>query len=350
MTSAHRSEGARSGAGSGWLNALLTVGALLGALCIIIALAGAILDFRTLVFRSGSMSPEISTGALAFAKDTPANELAVGDVVSVLASNGTRITHRVQELTMSGQSAQLTLKGDANSRPDAETYTVSSADRVVLDVPYIGYVIGYATSPIGIFVGGALAAGLLWLIFRPAGRSGGPRGRSRRGARRGTRRAGAAGAILAGAGLLMAPTTRALPTMAAFTDSGTALSGILAAHTVTPQAQPACNNVDGLLVLGNIARLTWSQADGRYEYYWELRRADNATAVSSGVVGTGIAQNQTVTLDLGTGLIGVNTNYNVVIRARLVSPNTWVASTTTTTPVRRASILVIGAAFRCGHT
>lgn len=346
MTSAHRHERRRAGSWSRWSDALLTVGAVLGTLCIIVALAGAIFDFRTLVFRSGSMSPEISTGALAFAKDTPANELAVGDVVSVKASNGTRITHRVQDLTIVGGSAQLTLKGDANSRPDAETYTVSSADRVVFDVPYVGYVVGHATSPIGIFVGGVLAGGLLWLIFRPAGRSGGGGGGSRRGARRGTRRAGAAGAVVAMA-VTSAVAQGPVSTLAYFSDSGTIESGTVSTRTVNSQAQPACQNVDGILVLGNIARLTWTHTDAKYEYYWELRRPNN-TVITSGVVGGGQAVGSTVTLDLGTGLIAVNGNYNVAVRARLRSSTTWVAGTETISPIHRESVLIIGLSMRCG--
>ena len=113
---------------------------------------------------------------------------------------------------------------------------------------------------------------------------------------------------------------------------------------MTSQAQPACDNVDGLLILGNIARVTWAQVNARYEYTWELRRADNNVLATSGTVGSGTAQGATVTLDLSTGLIGTNTNYNLIVRARVVTPNTWVATTTTTTPVHRRSIIIVGAA------
>ncbi|WP_332643201.1 signal peptidase I [Aeromicrobium sp.] len=329
----------RSRTGSVIRNTLLNIGAVLGVICIVVALASAFGGITPLVFRSGSMAPEIQAGALAFAKEAPVTDVAVGDIVSVRDSAGTRVTHRVVSVTLSGDKGELVLRGDANEQPDAETYTVTSVDRVFVDVPYVGHALGWARHPAALFLVGASVSGLLLFVFKP-------RGGTRGGGRRKAARAGTALAVL---GLVGIAVPGVPGTSAAFSDTGTMTSGTVVAHTVTSQAQPTCANVDGFLVLGNIARLTWAQVNARYEYTWELRRADNNNLAASGTLGSGIAQGATVTLDISTGLIGTNTNYNVVIRARLVTPNTWVATTTTTTPVRRASIIIIGAAFRCGH-
>ncbi len=94
----------------------LNVAAVAGLICIIATLASLIFGIKPLVFRSGSMEPAISTGALALAKTVPATELAVGDVISVDNDQGVRITHRVVELESAGADTVLaTLKGDANN-------------------------------------------------------------------------------------------------------------------------------------------------------------------------------------------------------------------------------------------
>lgn len=71
---------------------LLTLAALAGVVCLLAAAAALTLHITPLVFRSGSMAPEIPTGSLALARSVPAEELKVGDVVSVTNAHGTRVT------------------------------------------------------------------------------------------------------------------------------------------------------------------------------------------------------------------------------------------------------------------
>lgn len=311
----------------------LTVGAVAGAVCFVGMVICTAFNIRPIVFLSGSMSPAIEAGSLAFAQQTDVADLKPGDIVSVITDKGSRITHRLVAIDRSGVAPALRLKGDANPVEDLKPYIVKSADRVIFVVPYLGHGVAFISSPWGLFTLGVGVTGLLAYAFRPGMR------------RRGTR------ALLIGVVPLaatLALSNNATSTYALFTDTGTVTSAA-ASHQVQSQAQPTCQNVDGILVLGNIARITWTQVDARYEYAWELRNTSNSV-VASGTIGTGVSQGSTITLDIGTGLIGVNANYNVVIRARLVNAQTWVAATTTTTPVRRASILIIGAAMRCGHS
>ncbi|MEG9226176.1 signal peptidase I [Aeromicrobium sp. Sec7.5] len=324
----------------------LWIGAVLGVLSIVATVAALAFDVKPLVFRSGSMSPAIESGALALAREVPATQVEKGDVVSVIGADGVRVTHRVVAVGQVGGSVSLALQGDANATPDAEAYTVGSVDRVLWDVPHVGRVVAAAGSPIGTFVCGALVMLCLYLAFAPT-RPRTQAGRRPAGRRRGTD-ARAVMAVLGGA-LLALPLAQPQGTLAYFTDSAPMSTGSISSHRVVSQAQPTCANVNGLLVLGNVARLSWTQVDAKYEYFWELRRTSDSVAVGSGEVGQGQALGSVVELNIGTGLIGVNANYDVVVRARLSSTNAWVAAATTTTPVRRDSILFIGAAFRCGH-
>jgi signal peptidase len=305
----------------------LTAAALIGVLTFVLTVICAALHVRPLVFMSGSMSPTIDAGALAFAQRTPIGDLKRGDIVSVITDKGSRVTHRVIAIDRTGAAPELRLKGDANPIEDRDPYIVPSADRVLFSIPHVGRGVAFISGPQGFFLLGVFVTGLLVFAFRPGLR------------RRRTR------AIVLGFVLLI--TTLAFSnapksTLAYFTDSGTVTAAVSTAQ-VQSQANPACNNVQ------NFARLTWTQVDARYEYVWEVRNASTNNLQASGVVGSGIAQGATVTLDITTGLLGENVNLNAIIRARLTSATSWVAASTTTTPIRSTGILIISGAVRCGH-
>ena len=159
--------------------ALLNLGAGLGVLCLLAAVASIGFGIRPLIFRSGSMGPEIRTGALGLARTVPAAELAVGDVVSVVNDRGVRVTHRIQTARYTSSTATLTLRGDANPTADPEPYVVTEADRLFFSVNNVGYVVSALSSPWGTFGGGLLAGALLMYAF---GRRGHDASRRRPGA------------------------------------------------------------------------------------------------------------------------------------------------------------------------
>lgn len=121
-------------------NIALTAMAAIGALCVLLTLAGLLFGVRPLVFTSGSMSPSIEAGDLAFARAVDAADLEVGDVVSI-SVEGSRVTHRIADLERDGDRAVLTLRGDANAVDDADTRSMTSADRVFLRVPGLGHAV-----------------------------------------------------------------------------------------------------------------------------------------------------------------------------------------------------------------
>ncbi|WP_412475347.1 signal peptidase I [Gordonia sp. LUNF6] len=150
----------------------LNAGAVIGLICIVAAIASMAFNITPLVFRSGSMSPQIPTGSLALARTVPATDVHVGDVVSVENEAGTRISHRVVAVNpIGGGEVSLTLKGDANRAPDPSPYTVAEADRIVAHVPILGYAAAWLSSKTAIFLGGILAGALLMLAFGPIRRS-----------------------------------------------------------------------------------------------------------------------------------------------------------------------------------
>ncbi|RVW00079.1 signal peptidase I, partial [Rhodococcus spongiicola] len=152
----------------------LNVGAIAGLICVLAAAASFFFGIKPLVFRSGSMSPEITTGSLALSRSVSASDVAVGDVVSVLNQQGTRITHRVEEIVSSDATSSVwILKGDANEAADLSPYTVTEADRVFFSVPGLGYAVAWLSTPVAIFLGGALVGSLMVIAFRPTGGRGG---------------------------------------------------------------------------------------------------------------------------------------------------------------------------------
>lgn len=150
-----------AGRASAWQRWALNIGAILGTLCLLMALCTVAFGLKPLIFASGSMGPEIPTGSLGFAIPTATTEIQPGEIVSVVNSEGTRITHRVVENEPSG----LILKGDANEIADFQPYVADSVDRLLFAVPVLGYVMSWFSQPWAFFVGGLLCAYLLYLAF-----------------------------------------------------------------------------------------------------------------------------------------------------------------------------------------
>jgi len=146
---------------------VLSLTALVGAVCLVLVLAGLAFGVHPLLFRSGSMSPAIRTGDLALARTVDAGGLKSGDIVSVIATGGQRVTHRVVSATdQGGGVAQLQLKGDANKTPDTQVYDVKSAEKVFLRIPKAGYVVSWFSHAPGSFVLAGYVALMLLLMLR----------------------------------------------------------------------------------------------------------------------------------------------------------------------------------------
>lgn len=280
---------------------VLWAGALTGVVCLTAAALAVFAGVTPLIFRSGSMSPDIPTGALALARTVPAAEVAVGDVVSVPRADGVRVTHRVVETDVAGgASRSLVLKGDANPVTDPDPVVVAEADRVFWSTPRLGEWVDQALAPGWVFVVGTLFGMLAMIGFRRpraedlaatapepepaedgraeearAGREDGPRHAAGRHRTSGTAGTAVVSTVVA---LALAATLTAVPpepTLAAFADTARA-TGTATTGTVAPATALACSG--GGLLTG--PTLTWTAADGTVPTTgWQILR--NGTSVAT---------------------------------------------------------------------
>ncbi len=103
------------------------------------------LGFATSVVLSGSMEPELSVNDMIVV--TPQDSYQVGDVV-VYQSYGTLIVHRI--ISIDGES--VITQGDANTTPDQPIKLSDIKGEVVTSIPYVGLILSFVRSPLGIIL------------------------------------------------------------------------------------------------------------------------------------------------------------------------------------------------------
>jgi signal peptidase len=119
---------------------------------------------RTSMVVSGpSMAPALQVGSVIVVEPVNPRVLAVGDLVSLKSGPGKAIfTHRVVRLVQREGGLWLETKGDANPAADPSILPASDVlGRVVVAVPYVGYLVALASRPSGIVL--IMALGLLLL-------------------------------------------------------------------------------------------------------------------------------------------------------------------------------------------
>lgn len=339
----------------------LTLGALVGVVCLVAGIGSVAFGVHPLIFRSGSMAPTIPAGAVAFARDVPAGQIRVGDVVTV-PWHSSLVTHRVVEVFHRHGSATLRLQGDANSLPDQDLYQVSSAPRVWFSVPVAGTVVAWLSRVPGVFVLAAYAALLLSIIFRRAAPGGGGRGgraspvedapvrddvdqiddADKDAARRGRpavrpaepatrpRRRRATVLLGAVACMLMLGAVTVPPTWGAWADTATVSGSTLGTYTV-PKPDPTSCSVSGNSLSGFTATITWPGATTPYAFTYTATIRETGATVP--VTTSGSNRQAQVTSGLLGSLFG--TTVNVDIRAQIPGTS-WVS------PTPRTRALVIG--------
>ncbi|GAA2174294.1 hypothetical protein GCM10009846_19690 [Agrococcus versicolor] len=143
---------------------VLDVLALGGLACILLVAASFLLKVSIVMFATGSMSPTIPAGSIAFVREIPASEIAVGDVVTVDRSEEQLlpVTHRVIEIVdASGDAVVFRMQGDDNEQPDPEPYAESSVRLVLWSIPGLANVIVWFQNP---FVLGGITIGATALV------------------------------------------------------------------------------------------------------------------------------------------------------------------------------------------
>ena len=107
-------------------------------------------NIQVKVVLSGSMEPAIPVGSVIVIK--PSESYAVGDIVTFGKDTKTDIptTHRIIDMRIEGADTFFKTKGDANGDPDISELKESAiAGKVLVTIPYLGYLIDFAKQPLG---------------------------------------------------------------------------------------------------------------------------------------------------------------------------------------------------------
>lgn len=148
MTAQHAAPPRRSVA-SRLGDALLTVLALGGVVCIALVAAAFLFNVSLIMFKTGSMAPTIPTGSLAVVREVPADSVVPGDVVTVDRGGELPVTHRVVRTSPALDGATfLELKGDANEYEDPAGYNVTEVRKVLWSVPEMAKAIVWMSNPL----------------------------------------------------------------------------------------------------------------------------------------------------------------------------------------------------------
>jgi signal peptidase len=116
------------------------------------------------IVKSGSMEPTIPTGSIVVVM--PSQSYKVGDVITFGKDTKTQIptTHRIIAERREGNKTYFTTQGDANEEQDPREVMASEViGKVLVHVPYAGYILDFARQPVGF----ALLIGLpaLMIVF-----------------------------------------------------------------------------------------------------------------------------------------------------------------------------------------
>jgi len=149
-------------------NALLNVLAVGGVVCIGLVIAAFFFNISLILFKTGSMSPTIPQGSLSVVKRISADEIKVGDVVTVDREEGELpVTHRVIAVhPQRPGEALIEMQGDANPNPDPGPYRVTEVRKVLWSIPGAASTIVWFSDPLilaGLTIGAALL--VLWAFW-----------------------------------------------------------------------------------------------------------------------------------------------------------------------------------------
>jgi len=102
------------------------------------------------IVKSGSMEPAIHTGSLAVVM--PQKSYGKGDIITFGEDSRTKVptTHRIVSVEETRSGNLYTTKGDANEEADSSAVAHSDVlGRVIIAVPYVGYILDFARQPLG---------------------------------------------------------------------------------------------------------------------------------------------------------------------------------------------------------
>lgn len=148
------------------------VSGLLGIVLFVITLSGVgflvgsrfgWIPYRVFYVTSGSMEPTLPLGAVVLT--TPKERYQPGAIITFRQpGQGNVVTHRIVEVNYRGQVASFVTKGDANDTADNQAIPdMSVFGEVLYFVPYLGRVIAFVQTKVGIALTILVPAGILVL-------------------------------------------------------------------------------------------------------------------------------------------------------------------------------------------
>ena len=128
------------------------------ALVVLTALGAAVLSrllgYSSVIVYGGSMADSLPVGSIAVTEEVRAEAVGVGDVILFHPPNTSPqprpVMHRVVSVREEDGQRLFRTKGDANATPDPwEVGLEGRGARLVYSVPYVGYLVNFARTPLG---------------------------------------------------------------------------------------------------------------------------------------------------------------------------------------------------------
>ncbi|MGF6835016.1 signal peptidase [Paenarthrobacter sp. TE4293] len=149
---------------------VLNLAAVGGAVCILAVVCAMLFNITLVMFKTGSMSPAIPAGSLAVVRGIPAEQIAIGDVVTVDRPGKLPITHRVQSIEAAdGPARTITMKGDANTEADPAPYVVEDVRLVLWSLPGLAHPLAAAANPVVLGTTTVAVSALVTWVLWPRG-------------------------------------------------------------------------------------------------------------------------------------------------------------------------------------
>jgi len=150
--------GLTAAAAAGLLKRLLYGVLVLALLALAVVLGAAVLSrlfgYHTMVVQGGSMGHSLPNGSLVYCRWVEAGDVELGDVILVQEETASGPAppklHRVVSLEREGGQVLVQTKGDLNETVDPKVYILP--ERVLTPaytLPYLGYLVGFAVTPLG---------------------------------------------------------------------------------------------------------------------------------------------------------------------------------------------------------
>ena len=145
---------------------------LLAALALLLGISGvdrenpkSVLGFRAFIVLTGSMNPEFDAGSMIIIKETPADMLREGDIITYRPVNSDDIllTHRIVKLENGEYGTAFITRGDANNMDDPGAAPADSIlGKVVFSQNGLGQFIINLRKPAGL---GIMVGSIFLLLF-----------------------------------------------------------------------------------------------------------------------------------------------------------------------------------------